>query len=244
MGKIFFECNLPETAPSHLLPGCRAEFEAVTERIRKRHTLLQSAYELLTDPLEGFRHYNMKPETFQKLMATHFANCADAGKTDIFDNSSSVDLAEYADRSFIYEESETRLDFPNAIVLFDTKFATNDEWVELRHIGIGGSDAAVICGTSKYKTPRALYHNKIGTVLKAKPDADKAGIFQRGHMLEDTVINKYCKDMEAVRITDTRMFQSRTHPHCIADIDGILRLKTGELIVFEAKTSATCSATS
>ena len=224
----FFECNLERIAPEHLFWEGKSAYEKVSERIYQRTEKLNQACSLVS----------MKPETFQLLASELFRKEENAnGNVDRFDAMTPEQLADYARLAFRGEEAETRLVFPNAVVLFDTAFATVKEWESLRHIGIGGSDSAVICDVSEYKTKRGLYYDKVGYPVKININEDRQSVFDRGHAVEDNVIGTFCRLTGAVRIRDTRMFRSRTHPHCIADIDAILRMPDGQLRIFEAKST-------
>jgi len=44
----------------------------------------------------------------------------------------------------------------SAIVLTSTENMSYDEWLRLRKQGIGGSDASVVCGINRYKSPVEL----------------------------------------------------------------------------------------
>ncbi len=225
---IFFECGLPKTAPEHLHWTLQADFEKVSARIHERMEKLQKALELT----------GMKPETFQVLTSELFKREETVyGNVDHFDSMSAEQLASYAQAVFVRDEDYERLEFPNVNVLFDTAYATVKEWEFIRHVGIGGSDAAVIEGTSKFRTPLSLFHDKAGTPIQFDTNGDKRAVFERGHVMEDSVIETYCSKKGAKRIRDTRMFQSKKYPHCIADIDAILRMDNGEIWLFEAKTT-------
>ena len=228
MKKPFFECNLPVEAPLYLHYEIFDEFKRVCDRIRERHKKLQEALELS----------GMKPETFQVLTSTLFKQLEQAsGNADAFDAKTPQQLSDYAKLMFVCDEPYERLDFPNADVLFDTAYATVKEWESMRHLGIGGSDSAVVEGTSKFRTKLDLYHDKCGTPLVIDINADKRSVFERGHIMEDSVIDRYCAVSGASRIRDTRMFRSKRYPHNIADIDAILRMPNDEIWLFEAKTT-------
>lgn len=47
-------------------------------------------------------------------------------------------------------------------ILTNTKGMTNEEWLEWRNKGIGGSDVATICGLNKYKSALELWMEKLG----------------------------------------------------------------------------------
>ena len=50
------------------------------------------------------------------------------------------------------------------MVLVDTADLPEDEWLEWRRRGIGGSDAAAILGVSPFATARDLYYDKLKVV--------------------------------------------------------------------------------
>lgn len=50
------------------------------------------------------------------------------------------------------------------LVLVDTADLPEEEWLEYRRRGIGGSDAAAILGVSPFATARDLYYDKLKVV--------------------------------------------------------------------------------
>ena len=72
-------------------------------------------------------------------------------------------------------------------VMVCTKNLTRKEWLDFRKVGIGGSDVAVICGISKYKSPLQLWMEKTGQV-----DSEEAGeAAYWGTVLEPIVRNEF-----------------------------------------------------
>lgn len=62
------------------------------------------------------------------------------------------------------------------------------EWMAWRHKGIGASEASVIMGVSRFKTPKELYKQKISPT----PPKDKKNfIHEKGHKLEDIARKNY-----------------------------------------------------
>ena len=47
-----------------------------------------------------------------------------------------------------------------ADILTSTEHLTHEEWLAWRNKGIGGSDASVVCGINKYKSPVELWLEK------------------------------------------------------------------------------------
>lgn len=51
-----------------------------------------------------------------------------------------------------------------ANILVSTEVMNRNEWLTWRNKGIGGSDASVICGINKYKSPVELWMEKTGQI--------------------------------------------------------------------------------
>ena len=49
-----------------------------------------------------------------------------------------------------------------AKILVSTKNIPYADWLEYRKQGIGGSDASVVCGINRYKSPVELWLDKTG----------------------------------------------------------------------------------
>ena len=226
----FFECNLPLAAPEQLVhKDLIKDYVLTAVRITERHATLQEALELS----------GMKPETFQRITSKLFKDEEkEYGNVRHFDAMTPERLASYAKSVYVgVDDSEKRLTWPNAEVLCDAAYATEEEWAKLlRLIGIGGSESAVVAGVSPYNTKQKLYHVKRGDPQLLQTE-NKQCVFDRGHYLEDNVIASFCRRTGAVRIRDTRMFRSRKYPHCIADIDAVLRFPDDTIYLFEAKTT-------
>ncbi len=54
--------------------------------------------------------------------------------------------------------------YMSAKVLVSTENMPYDDWLEHRKQGIGGSDAAVVCGISRYKSPVELWLDKTNQI--------------------------------------------------------------------------------
>lgn len=231
----YFECNLPLSAPKYIHDSKKHELVSLFAKVHQRHRKLEDA--LLITGLDG--------ETFaeyaHELFRDHY---------DRFEKMSVEEMADYI--ALVHTpgyEAKKRLEWPNAIVLCDTAFLTTQEWEAVRHIGIGGSDAAAIMGISPYTTRFKLYHDKKWTPQKDFEGINENGavfdntaarqqaIFERGHYLENKVIETFCEISGAERIPETRMFQSKIYPAAIADVDAVLKMPDGEIRLFEAKST-------
>lgn len=49
-----------------------------------------------------------------------------------------------------------------AKAVIDTSNLSYEQWLEYRKTGIGGSDASVVCGINKYRSPVELWLEKTG----------------------------------------------------------------------------------
>lgn len=57
---------------------------------------------------------------------------------------------------------ELNLSYQPEVFVEDITVLTNEEWLECRRTGIGGSDYGILAGISAYKTPIDLYNDKTG----------------------------------------------------------------------------------
>ena len=76
-----------------------------------------------------------------------------------------------------------------AKVIADTTDMPYDKWLEYRKKGIGGSDASVVCGINKYKSPTELWMEK--TDQLPYQEAGEAAYW--GSVLEDIVRSEFTK---------------------------------------------------
>ena len=113
------------------------------------------------------------------------------------------------------------------------------EWLEQRKKGVGGSDVAVILGLSKFKNPIELYLEKTGRV--EAPDISDKPAVQWGNILEPVVGEKYKEEHpEHIVKRVNAVASSITRPWAQASLDyevfdgkswGILEIKTAGLRV-------------
>ena len=50
--------------------------------------------------------------------------------------------------------------------LVSTKNLTKEEWLKFRKKGIGGSDAAAVCGMNPYSSAMKVYYDKISDTVE------------------------------------------------------------------------------
>ena len=93
----------------------------------------------------------------------------------------------------------------SAIVLASTKDMPYEEWLEYRKRGIGGSDAAVVCGISRYKSPVELWMEK--TDQMPYQEAGEAAYW--GTQLESLVRDEFTKRTGIEVIQPHQLLQSK-----------------------------------
>lgn len=123
-----------------------------------------------------------------------------------------------------------------AKVLVSTADMTHAEWLETRTRGIGGSDAAVVLGLNKWKTPFELWLEKTGQVI---PESSQSEAAYWGTMLENMVAKEFELRTEKKVRRRNVMFQHPDYPYIIANID---RMVVGEKAILECKTTSAYNA--
>ena len=113
--------------------------------------------------------------------------------------------------------------------LTSTKEMPREEWLELRRNSIGGSDAASCCGASPWKSPLALFCDKMGMI----PDKETNESMRRGTYLEEYVAQRFMEETGKKVIRSNFMYCDEEYPFLTANID---RLIVGEKAGLECKT--------
>lgn len=118
-----------------------------------------------------------------------------------------------------------------AKVLASTSKMPRDEWLDWRRKGIGGSDAAAICGLSPWESPIGIWLQKLG---KAPPKEENESMRQ-GRDLEEYVAQRFT---EASGKKVRRLNSILAHPDRLWMLANIDREVVGEDAGFEAKTTS------
>ena len=105
------------------------------------------------------------------------------------------------------------------------------QWLAERRAGIGGSDVAAILGLSPWKTPLAVYLDKIG---QADEQPDNAAMAW-GRALEPVIRQAYSDETGRDVATFAEALVHPDHAFMRANVDGL----TNDERVFEAKTART-----
>ncbi len=115
-------------------------------------------------------------------------------------------------------------------ILTKTLDLPREEWLKYRRNGIGGSDAATVCGLNPYNSLIELWADKTGR-LEDKPDNEA---MREGRDFEEYVAKRFCEATGKKVRRRNAMFQHDTYDFILADID---REVVGENAGLECKTT-------
>ena len=127
----------------------------------------------------------------------------------------------------------------SATILVSTEGLSYQEWLEYRRMGIGGSDASVVCGINRYKSPIELWMEKTGQM----PHQEAGEAAYWGTRLESLVKEEFTLRTGIEVIPANQILQSEAYPFMLANIDGVCQHPDYGTCVFEAKTSSAYRAT-
>jgi len=121
-----------------------------------------------------------------------------------------------------------------AIVLASTENMPYADWLEWRRKGIGGSDASVVCGINRYKSPVELWMDKTGQL----PHQEAGEAAYWGTQLEALVKTEFTKRTGTEVMPAHILLQSEEHPFMLANLDGLCEHPNHGTCIFEAKTAS------
>ena len=102
------------------------------------------------------------------------------------------------------------------------------EWLKMRRVGIGGSDISALTGCNKWKSAIDVFLDKTGRQTTKENEKMKWG-----KILEDPVAREYGK-VNGVKINRVNaMLQHPDHPHCIVNLDRMVRQNGRALPIFK-----------
>ena len=119
-------------------------------------------------------------------------------------------------------------------ILASTNGMPYDEWLEYRKMGIGGSDASVVCGINRYKSPVELWLEKTDQL----PYQESGEAAYWGTQLENLVRTEFTKRTGIEVKQVNQILQSEEYPFMLANLDGICEHPEYGTCIFEAKTSS------
>jgi len=102
-----------------------------------------------------------------------------------------------------------------ALRLANTLEMSHDDWLDWRRQGIGGSDVAAICSMSRYKSPMAVYLDKLGEI----PPIEDNPKMKAGRMLEPLIADWFAEETGMKVWRRNAIFQHREYPFMLANID-------------------------
>lgn len=122
----------------------------------------------------------------------------------------------------------------SAIILASTENMPYEDWLEYRKLGIGGSDASVVCGISRYKSPVELWMEKTNQI----PSQEAGEAAYWGTQLEALVRDEFTR-RTGIEVSHTgQLLQSEAHPFMLANLDGTCQHPDHGTCIFEAKTAS------
>ena len=122
----------------------------------------------------------------------------------------------------------------SAKVLVSTENMPYADWLEYRKLGIGGSDASVVCGINRYKSPVELWMEKTNQL----PHQEAGEAAYWGTQLEPFVRAEFTKRTGIEVSRRNELLQSEEHPFMLANLDGICEVPDVGPCIFEAKTAS------
>ena len=122
------------------------------------------------------------------------------------------------------------------LVLVETADLSEEEWLDYRRRGIGGSDVSAIFGTSPFRTARDLYYDKLN-IASVEDDEGNWVAMERGHLLEPLVAKIFERKTGYRVYQIKKMFQHPQYPWMLADVDYFVELPDGTTAILEIKTT-------
>ncbi|NBK19630.1 lambda-exonuclease family protein [Anaerotruncus sp. 1XD42-93] len=121
-----------------------------------------------------------------------------------------------------------------ANILVSTENLPYADWLEYRKQGIGGSDASVVCGINRYKSPVELWLDKTGQL----PPQEAGEAAYWGTQLEPFVRAEFTKRTGIEVCHKSELLQSEEYPFMLANLDGVCEVPDVGTCIFEAKTAS------
>ena len=112
------------------------------------------------------------------------------------------------------------------LVLVETADLSEEDWLDYRRRGIGGSDVSAIFGTSPFRTARDLYYDKLN-IASVEDDEGNWVAMEMGHLLEPLVAKIFERKTGYRVYQIKKMFQHPQYPWMLADVDYFVELPDG-----------------
>lgn len=130
---------------------------------------------------------------------------------------------------------ELNLNYEPEIFVPDITVLSNKEWLQYRRMGIGGSDAAAVCGVSPWKTAREIYQEKAEGIVRDEPEKNWVAL-EIGKRLEELVVQIFMRQTGLKPYAVRKMFRHPFYPFMLADVDYFVKIGENVYVV-ECKTS-------
>ena len=118
-------------------------------------------------------------------------------------------------------------------VLVQTEEMTREEWLAWRNQGLGGSDAAVACGLSRWKSPMELWLEKTGQMEPAEVGEPAYW----GTVLEPLIREEFTKRAGLAVQEEKAILKHSKYGFMLANVDGFVEDPVNGKGIFEAKTA-------
>ena len=119
-------------------------------------------------------------------------------------------------------------------IVCSTKNLSTEEWLKIRTLGIGGSDAGIIAGCNPYRSIFELWQEKRGEIPVREEESE---VTHFGKVLEDVVRKEFIQRTGLMVRKKNSILRSKEYPFMIADLDGVVSEFDGTYSIFEAKTA-------
>ena len=112
---------------------------------------------------------------------------------------------------------------------------SSPEWLQLRKLGIGGSDAGAICGLNKYRTPYQVWAEKVNP--SEPEERDESEYMRWGKLLEAPVRDEFSLRTGIEVHPFPRMVRDTEIPFMLANVDGLTGPASKLTGAYEGKTT-------
>ncbi|MCI6858021.1 MAG: YqaJ viral recombinase family protein, partial [Eubacterium sp.] len=119
--------------------------------------------------------------------------------------------------------------------LIYTKDMPEEEWLNYRRLGIGGSDASTILGLNPFNSILRLWEDKTGRI---PVEAKENEYTHFGHVMEPVIRKEFERRTGHKVRRSNFILQSEEYPYLLADVDGFTKDEEGTPCIFEAKTAS------
>ena len=98
-------------------------------------------------------------------------------------------------------------------IVCSTKNLSTEEWLKIRTLGIGGSDAGIIAGCNPYRSIFELWQEKRGEIPVKEEESE---VIHFGKVLEDVVRKEFIQRTGLMVRRKNSILRSKEYPFMIA----------------------------